>query len=300
MSSQKELKGNLEAVSAIGSITSVYQEIASLRMNQLRGKVAEVREFLDGVATIYYHVKAAYIAAVQRQLLAGKKDLATASFVRRNGKPVSVFLSANEHLYGTLILDIWRAFARDLRQGKAEGVVVGSFGRYLLNSENIKAPVTYFDLDDDKPAPDQIKRIVDFISSYEQIIVYHGQMVSVLNQIAATSEVSGGVTLRQQVAKPKNYLFEPTPAKILEFFETEIIAALFNQTVLEHQLARFAARMVAMDQATQNAKEEATKIEKELRSLRRRIANRKQLEVFAGFSLWSNRVAGGSGREEQA
>jgi len=287
MSSQKELKGNLEAVTAIGSITAVYQEIASLRMNQFREKVANTRKFLDGVATIYHHVKAAYIDQLQRQLLAGKKTLGSASFIRRNGKRVIVFLSANEHLYGTLILDIWRAFAHDLREGNPEVVVVGSFGRYLLTSENIKTAATYFDLDDDKPEPSQIREIAKHLSQYEQITVYHGQMVSVLNQVPATSEVSGGVTLRERVGQAKSYLFEPDPSKILEFFETEIIAALFNQTILEHQLARFAARMVAMDQATENAKEEATKIEKELRALRRRVLNRKQLEVFAGFALWS-------------
>src|SRR4030043_1596977 len=103
MSSQKELKENLEAVVAISSITSVYQEIASLRMNQLREKVAKTRDFLNGVATIYYHAKAAYIAAVQKQL-AGKKELGSLFFMRRNRKRVIIFLSANEHLYGTLIL----------------------------------------------------------------------------------------------------------------------------------------------------------------------------------------------------
>ena len=294
MSSQRELRENLEAVSAIGSITSVYQEIASLRMNQLRGKVAETRKFLDGVAAIYYHVKAAYIAALQRLLVARKQDLGSAAFVRRNGKRILVLLSANEHLYGTLILDVWRSFLHDLRQGNAEGAVVGSFGRYLLSSEEISVPIVHFDLDDDKPQSDQIKKIVSFINQYEQIIVYHGQMVSVLHQIPSTSEVSGGVTFQQKVSQTKSYLFEPSPAKILEFFETEIIAALFNQTILEHQLARFAARMVAMDQATQNSKDETNKIEKELRTLRRRILNRKQIETFAGFTLW------GRGGKEQS
>jgi F-type H+-transporting ATPase subunit gamma len=255
-------------------------------MNQFREKVAKTRAFLDGVAAIYYHTKAAYIASLQRQVLAGKKTLASAAFIRRNGKRILVFLSANEHLYGTLILDIWRTFVHDIRDEGSEAVVVGSFGRYLLGNEDVKSKVTYFDLDDDKPEADQIKKIVDFIGQYEQIIVYHGQMISVLNQTPATSEVSGGVTLKEKVEQAKNYLFEPSPAKILEFFETEIIAALFNQTILEHQLARFAARMVAMDQATQNAKDAADKIEKELRALRRRILNRKQLEVFAGFTLW--------------
>jgi F0F1-type ATP synthase gamma subunit len=112
-------------------------------------------------------------------------------------------------------------------------------------------------------------------------------MMSVLNQISAKTDITGGINLGQKVQKSaKRYLFEPTPEKVLEFFEAEIIGALFNQTILEHQLARFAARMVAMDQATENANEELKKITRNLRQLRRRILNRKQLEIFAGYSLW--------------
>lgn len=295
MSSMKELRGNLEAIGAIKSITNVYQEIASLRMNQLRDRVAKTREFLSGVASVYNHAKTAYIASIQHQpFQRGKRKLPNLSFVRRNGKSVSVFLSANEHLYGTLILDVWGHFANDIVKEQSDGVVIGSFGKYLINNENLEVKFSYFDLDDDQPSVEQIKKIVEYLSNYEKVVVYHGQMISVLNQITAKSEITGGISLKEKVQKSaKRYLFEPSSERILEFFEGEIIGALFNQSVLEHQLARFAARMVAMDQATENANEELKKTRKDLRQLRRRTMNRKQLEVFAGYHLWSASSEGG-------
>ncbi|MCH7541592.1 F0F1 ATP synthase subunit gamma, partial [Patescibacteria group bacterium] len=204
------------------------------------------------------------------------------------GKTVNVFLSANEHLYGTLILDVWGHFVNDVSKGDSDAIVIGSFGKYLINNENLDVEFTYFDLEDDKPGADQIKKIVDFLGKYEKVVVYHGQMISVLNQVTAKSEITGGISLMEKVQKRvKRYLFEPSSEKILEFFEGEIIGALFNQSVLEHQLARFAARMVAMDQASENADEELKKTRKTLRSLHRRILNRKQLEVYAGYHNWS-------------
>ena len=295
MYSAKELKEDSEVVSAIKDITSVYQEIASFRIKQMREGVAKTKEFLSGVAEVYNHAKASYVAAVQKAVLKGKTGFAQAAFIKRNGKKVFILLSANEHLYGTLILDIWHLFINELRREEADKVIIGSVGKYFARNDRLASGATYFFLDDDKPTTPQIKKIVDFIRDYEQIVVYSGEMVTVLSQIPAKSVISGGVSLEEEIEEAKSYLFEPAPAKILEFFETEIIAALFNQKIFEHQLARFAARMVAMDQANENAKETLNKLGREFSVLRRALANRKQLEAFAGYQFWSNI---GAGKEE--
>jgi len=286
MHSQKEFKENLEAVSAIKTITSIYQEIAAIRMKQLKDRVAKTREFLDGVAEIYNHGKAAYIAMLQAEAFKGKKDWRELKFIKRNGKNVLVFLSANEHLYGNLILDVWQQFQNDVIKTRQDAVVVGSFGKYLVKNEaRIDSKIDYFDLGDDKPKPEQINKILSYIRKYEQIFIYYGQLVTVLNQIPMKEQISGGVTFEQK-GIGKRYLFEPTPQNIMEFFETEIINALFNQKIYEHQLARFSSRMVAMDQATENANEILKKLEKDFITLKRRLSNRKQLEIFAGYSIW--------------
>lgn len=287
MYSRKEFKENLEAATSIQGITTIYQEIASLRMYQLKDSVEKTRNFLDGVAEIYHHAKTAYIEILEGQTVRKKKNYNQLKFIKRNGKSILVFLSANEHLYGELILNVWEKFSKDKRESKYDGAVVGTFGKYLVKNEmELDHNVTYFDLNDDKPTAEQINKIIKHISKYEQIFVYYGKLITVLNQSPTKEQISGGASL-QQKEKGKKYLFEPSPQKIMEFFETEIIAALFNQKVFDHQLSRFASRMVAMDQATENANEIIKKLDRENNSLKRRVMNRKQLEVFAGIALWS-------------
>ena len=290
MYSRKEFTENINAATSIKSITTIYQEIASLRMNQLKDKVARTSAFLDGVAEIYNHAKSAYIDIIKSQTVKKDKAYNELRFIKRNGKTVLVFLSANEHLYGELILNVWDKFREDKRQTGLDGVVVGTFGKYLVKNESgLDDNVKYFDLDDDKPGQDQINKILDYISKYEQIFVYYGRLITVLNQSPTKEQISGGATLEQKVAS-KKYLFEPSPQKILEFFETEIISALFNQKVFDHQLSRFASRMVAMDQATENANEIIKKLDRQYKTIKRRVLNKKQQDVFSGILLWNKGV----------
>lgn len=286
MYSQKEFTENLKATTSIKTITSIYEEIASLRMNQLKDEVARTSTFLDGVAEIYNHAKSAYIDLIKSQKIKKEKVYKELKFIKRNGKTVLVFLSANEHLYGDLILNIWDKFREDKKAAASDAAVVGTFGKYLVKNESeVDQNIKYFDLDDDKPTQDQVNKILSYISKYEQIFVYYGKFITVLNQLPTKEQISGGTTLEQK-GKAKKYLFEPSPLKILEFFETEIISALFNQKIFDHQLSRFASRMVAMHQATENANEIIKKLDRQYKSIRRRTLDKKQQDIFAGIGLW--------------
>ena len=191
MYSRKEFTENINAATSIKSITTIYQEIASLRMNQIKDEVARTSAFLDGVAEIYNHAKSAYIDIIKSQTVKKDKAYNELRFIKRNGKTVLVFLSANEHLYGELILNVWDKFREDKRQTGHDGVVVGTFGKYLVRNESgLDENVKYFDLDDDKPGQDQINKILDYISKYEQIFVYYGRLITVLNQSPTKEQIS--------------------------------------------------------------------------------------------------------------
>lgn len=281
MATLKETQQDLDLVSSIKNITSIYQDLATMRMRQIQEEVLKTRTFLEGVAEIYNHAKSAYLASLGRLgRKAPPEKLKEISFIRRNGKTIVVFLSANERFYGTLILDTWQEVLDYLSQTEAELAVVGEVGKHLAQAQELTRRVNYFDLDDQNPGRDQIKVILDFINNYEKIIVFHGRFESVFHQKPVQTDVSGGVALEETSEKAKSYLFEPSPKEILKFFETEIIEALFNHTILEHQLARSASRMVAMDRATQNAEKRIKKLDRKLNRLSRRIQNKKLLETI--------------------
>lgn len=268
----KEIKENLKIVSNIGTITRIYQEIASLRMNKIRQRVLDNREFIEELSRVYTLAKRAY------------KEKPP---IKSRGGRVVVFLSGNERFYGTLILDIWREILNYLAEREADLAVVGRMGKYLAERSGFGHKMFYFELDDDNPETERIKGIIEFIKNYEEIIIFHGRFQTILSQKVVQSNISGEAIPEKELAEVKSYLFEPTPEAVLEFFETELMSAFFNQTILEHRLSRYATRMVAMYQASEKAKERKRKLEIEGEKLERQLFNKKQTELFSGFQLWT-------------
>ncbi len=283
MASLKKNKNDLETISQISLITSIYQEIAHLRMVEIRQAVLKIREFLDGLDRVYHLAKRSFFASL------GKKSEGIPYISKKQGE-VAVFLSANEFFYGSLISDIWQKIQEYLKEREADLVVVGRMGKYLAEASGLGMKIFYFELDDEKPERERVKGIAELVKNYKKIVVFHGKFETVLSQNAVMTDISGGITFEEKISEIKNYLFEPSPETVLEFFETETVSALFNQTILEHRLARYATRMMAMYQATKNTKKIKKGVEKNKKKLEQQILDKKQIEIFSGFKLWSQKM----------
>ena len=273
----KKIKEDLKAVSNIETITRTYQEIANLRMNEIRQKVLNNREFIEELSQVYTLAKKAYLVLLKKEK----------PFIKPKRERVVVFLSGNERFYGTLFSDIWRELLNYLAKNKADLAVVGRMGKYLAERSGFGHKMFYFELNDDKPEKNRLREIIDFIKNYEEIIIFHGRFQTILSQKVVQSNISGGVTLKEELEEVKSYLFEPSPEAVLEFFETELLSAFFNQTILEHRLSKYTTRMVAMYQATENAKKRERKLKIEQKKIERQLLNRKQIELFSGSQLWT-------------
>ncbi len=281
MPTLKEIRKNLEMISTIKNIASTYQEIANLRMKQIREKVLKNRESFRELLNTYQRIKSAYLFSLKKGWIRKEKI----SFRRAEKETVVVFLSANQFFYGALILDIWKEIQKYLEKNKADLAVVGKTGKYLAEGNGFGHKMFYFELNDVKPKEKRIGEIIEFIKNYKKIIVSHGRYEKVLSQKPIMNEISGKLPFEEKFEKVYPYLFEPSPEAVLEFFETEIIAVLFNQTILEHQLARYASRVMAMYQATENTKNSEQRLSIVENKLKRQKLNKKQIELFSSIKL---------------
>lgn len=285
MYSKKELSQGISSVETIKSVAEIYQEISAISIKQVRNSVARTRNFLAGVVQVYQHTKEVYIKKIQT-LLNRNKDISNLSFIKRNGKEVLVFVSANQSLYGNLIHNVFKDFINEVKKTGNDAIVIGSLGKGLVEPENLASRVEYFDLSDYKPEWTKIQEMTTVLSKYEKIIIYYGEFQSILNQIPTKSDISGGATIGEPVGVIKDYIFEPSPESVIEFFETQIVANLFHQKIYEAQLARFAARLVSMNNAADKANGELKKLNQSFLKFNKYIRNKKQLATFSGRLLW--------------
>ena len=101
---------------------------------------------------------------------------------------------------------------------------------------------------------------------------------------AADSEASGaaGAPGDGPDVQGADYLFEPSPAELLDTLLPFHVAVQVNRALLESSAAEHAARMTAMDAATRNAKEMVDRLTLYMNKVRQAAITREIIEIVSG------------------
>jgi F-type H+-transporting ATPase subunit gamma len=83
-------------------------------------------------------------------------------------------------------------------------------------------------------------------------------------------------------AAATEYLFEPSPQRILEVLLPQLVEAQVLRALLESTAAFFAAQMTAMDAATRNSTEMIDSLTLYMNKLRQAAITREIIEVVSG------------------
>jgi ATP synthase F1 gamma subunit len=279
----KFLKDELEYLSNFLMMVESYEEIAALRMRKVKKFILERREFMQGLNEAFAYISYAY--RVYRKSLKGKeKD----RILNTNGRTVSILLSSNTGMYGDIIINTFNKFKEDVDKEDVDIVIVGKVGQRMYDNLGEGKEYKYFGMMDngiDEPA---IKELIENITDYSNVVVYHGSFKTVLSQVPTRTEVP--VELKKIERSLKTYddkfLFEPSVEKVAEHFEKQIESLIFEQVVYESCLSKFASRMVNMDIASENIKEKIRQNDIQLKKAKHKDINSSMQSVIFGGSLW--------------
>jgi F-type H+-transporting ATPase subunit gamma len=258
----KEINENLRFISALKEIVLAYQEIANFKINQIRQKVLKNRQFFQELLKTYE-----IVARLYKKEMSEKKE------------EITVFLSAHQPFYGNLILEIWQKVKNFLSEKRRKLVVVGKVGKMMVEESGEFQDFYYFDLDVENIEKEKLSQIVNFLKNYQTIFVFHGKYETITKQIAVREEIGEKLFLEKTEKEEEKYIFEPSLAEIINFFEKEIVGSLFHQTLLEHQLSLNASRVISMYQAGEKAKNEEKKLMRIKNKLKTENINKKILEI---------------------
>lgn len=273
---KSNIVNEINTLEAVQLLCEVYADVASLRMKQTRERVLRARDYITKLEEIFEEVRSSYFKQIKRLAKSKKKD-GGLTLLSHNGKSVAVFLSSNEPLYGSIITNTFRLFMDAVASDDVEITIVGRQGLSLFLSESLGRAYTYFDLPDYGAAQDFIEDIIKHIVQYDAINLFYGKYISVINQKPAKQTITAETVITSHNEEPIVYYFEPNLEAVMVFFETELFASLFEQSVSESRLAKYASRLVAMDQAKESIRQRKIKLNI-LRLREQHIrTNRKQL-----------------------
>lgn len=288
MATKREVTEEFDRVSAIKDVLETYEEVAATRMQNTRSSVLAGRLFIAELNYIFQQVKSSHRNEVLKRMKTKNiKDPSKLTFIERNGKTLYVLLSSNTGLYGDIIKKTSDLFISLVRKEKADAVIIGRIGLELFKNAGLLITYNYFDFPDEKVNNESLRKIISYILQYERTFIVYGRFENIVSQKPIVTSISGDPLASSQGASNVKYFFEPSLDKIMKFFEAQIFASLFDQTVFESQLAKFASRMTSLEQRVENIQDILKDMALEKEKIRHRIMNKKQLETFSSMELWS-------------
>jgi F-type H+-transporting ATPase subunit gamma len=287
MQANRKLKDEISTNSQLKLLTQAYQEHAITQINLARYSVVASREFMQELAEIFSNVKSSYEIYLKALGSKGKKQLQEK--LEKNGREVLILLSSNGKFYGDLVNKVSRLFLEAARNKNVDIVIVGSEGKKLYEVSHINKRFSYFEIPDTNITLEMLKPLIVNIIPYKKATIFYGKFNNIITQEPVESSLTGDMPATQAKEGETNFLFEPSVEKIMEFFESQIFSMLLSQTVNEGKLARFASRIKAMESAQNNLEKQLEALVNRQRRLRSMEINKKQLQLFAGRSLWNKK-----------
>lgn len=273
MINKRRLRDEREGLVGLRSLVEVYEEVAAARMQRVRGAVLASRQFLDEMLAVFGRVREAY----KEKGFSGQT---------KNGRLAAVLLSANSGLFGDIVDRTFEKFSEFVKTTECDVVVVGKLGVRMMAEWKINKLYNYYDFPDDNVDPESFLLIMRYLLQFEKIVVFYGKFGSILIQNPVMTAVSGENLDVKSTGEKTEYIFEPSIGEIAKIFEGQIKSSLFEQTLHESQLAKFASRLLNLDKSWENIGRRLTGVKREETKLLRKTRNRKQLATISGMALW--------------
>lgn len=295
MPSIKDINQNIFEAEGLKTLASAYSEISSIKLGKIRHQIEKNDLFTTELAQLFKLVQE---ESLKRQLFNSQKK-GVSSVLAGWKKPgiVSILLTSNSKFYGGLETSIIRYFMAGTERLASQyptiphiRVIVGKTGVSYLQGIGYNLPYQPFTFKHDLPTEPEASDVINKFRSYQTVLVFHSKFKTVAKQIPVVTDISQTPPLpKVSKQKPSFHIFEPEINQIMEFFSTQIMKILLQQTFLEAELSRTAYRLISMDQAQDNANKYIKTQTNRLVVAKRATDNLRLLETIISFKNWGKK-----------
>lgn len=270
MPNLKQLKEQYADSQSLELVTEALGEVSALELKDTRESIQHTSLFFQEITQVYNAV----------QLMAEKKRMLQNITSQKNGKTVSLLLTSNSQFHGGLDTELTKFYVNNSSKYPTDRIVIGNSGINYLKSVKYNTPFESIVFAKDKPSSEELSEVVKKIHSYSRVLVYHSKFVSVLSQQPSISDLSA-LEVKGDSTKAIDYILEPELEKMLLFFEGQILQSLIESLFQDGELAKTAARMVAMDSAQLAAERIIEQERAQLLRVKKSIQNIRILETYS-------------------
>ncbi len=282
MPSFREIRGRIRSVKNISQITRAMEMVSASKMRRAQQRVVATRPYTARIGAVIGNLAG----------LAGSAD-GDERFPLLDQRPVAkvaiILVTPDKGLCGSLNSNVIRRATRYILNEAGvpvEVITVGKKGRDFMVRYR-RDVVAEFTALGDYPTLDQIAPIAqvavdDFVSGrVDAVYLIYTRFVSTLNQRPELQQLLP-VQPPEDATPLTDVIFEPSPAGVLNALLPRYVDQQVYRAVLESIASEHSARMVAMRNATDNARDLVSELTLSYNKARQALITREVSEISAG------------------
>lgn len=280
MASVKDLRLRIRAVKNTQQITKAMKMVAAARIKKAEARVRASRPYTEKMGEMVEN-------------LIGLTEEPHPFFVRRPVKKIALLLvTADKGLcgsYNSNIIRMAQAFIERHKDAEIDLITIGNKGRQIFARRNMQSrlhftPSFYPEFAEAQEAAEKL--MDSFLQGeYDEVWLLYTRFISAMNQKPAEKLLlpfSGESQKKHEEKKSGEFLFEPDPESVLKALLPKYVSVLVYNVLLEARAAELGARLVAMGNATDNAKKLIDNLTLQFYRARQESITREILEVASG------------------
>ena len=279
MASQREIRRRIAAVKNIKQITRAMQFVAASKLKRAQDATLSARPYSQKIDEVLADL-ATVLGGDEHPLLAK----------REGGKRLIVLITSDRGLAGPFNTNTIRFAAQAITEHKGDlaVVTVGRKGRDAMRRARVPMEA-HFEGFGDRPSFADVLPLARLITddylagTYARVDIVFSRFVSTLTQRPALDTLLPIEPSEDTEGIPGNqFIFEPSPAGVLERLVPRYIATRLFQAVLESKASEESSRMVAMRNATDNAEDLIEDYTLAYNKVRQANITREMIEIASG------------------
>ena len=278
MASLKDIRDRIKSVKSIQKVTSAMKMVAAAKVRRAQEKMEQARPYTFALEEVIHHL----LPDIDRDML----DLLEVRDIKRKAY---VVVSADRGLAGAFNTNIIKIAEQEIDQFGKENVDLFCIGKksrdYFKRRDYtiIESHIDFWNELDYDNAMMIGRSIIDhFISGkVDEIHVIYNYFLNLAHQ-EIKSEVLLPLVYDKQDKEIKDRLYEPSKEKLVSSLVPRHLNIQVWKYLLESYASEQAARMMAMENATTNAKDMIKSLTLEFNKARQAAITTEMLEIVSG------------------
>ncbi len=256
MPSPREINRRRNAVKNMTQITRAMEMVAASKMRRAQDRVTSGRPYSERLRQVLGDLASLQLDADQLQRFPLLEQ-------REVNRTAVILITPDRGLAGALNSNILRRAAQYLRESGEQSpqvIAVGKKGRDFAARTSQDLIAEFIQLGD-RPSLDAVRPIAqiainEFLAGHvDAVHIVYPQFINTMTQRPEVLQLLPIVRPEGDTSKADDFIFEPSPEAVLEQILPRYVEVNLYQAVLENIASFYSAQMVAMHNATDNAKE---------------------------------------------